>query len=186
MNRLSFPIEFFCYDSEIWCRTCDGKVFKISESDIDLVIDISEYIATFYPKAYSALSAEYISCQANIIYYRYRIVARFIRCNFAQLDQIPDIDRDLRCHFETVNCPLRGECRLDHVVCNPDFDHKLSAAELRVMRLVYDGLTEDQIASKLCLSPYTVHNHIRNAYARLGIHSKIEFVKFASKTGIFS
>ena len=57
---------------------------------------------------------------------------------------------------------------------------------MRVMALVYKGLTEEEIGDRLRLSPRTVHTHVRNAYSRLGIRSKAEFVKYASINHIFS
>ena len=62
----------------------------------------------------------------------------------------------------------------------------MSAAEFRVMAMLFDGLSEDDIAKQLSISPHTVHNHIRNAYARLDVHSRAEFVKFAAKNNLFS
>lgn len=54
------------------------------------------------------------------------------------------------------------------------------------MSLVYDGLTEEEIGDRLRLSPLTIHTHVRNAYSRLGIHSKAEFVKYATQNRLFT
>lgn len=186
MNRVLTNCEFFTYEKEVWLREADGTMRVLKENDYATVEKLVEFISTFYPKAYAALCSEYKGCAPNPSYYRYRIVVRFIRCNFAALDNIPDIGSDLRCTFEHVNCPLRGECRFDHVVCRPEFDHQMSPAEKRVMALVYEGLTEDEIGERLRLSPLTVHTHVRNAYSRLGIHSKAEFVKYATQRNLFS
>lgn len=178
-------LEFFTYEAEVWYRK-DGVVARLTESDIDLIRDIAEMIATFYPDAFKALSGEYVSCAPNQPYYRFRIVSRFIRCNFAHLDHIPDITASGQCNFEVVQCPLRGECRHDHVICRPSFAHRLSAAELRVLAPLYRGMSEADIAESLCLSAHTVHNHIRNAYTRLCIHSRAEFMKYASLHDLFN
>ena len=98
----------------MWIREADGATHQIQESDYEFIGAFVEYISTFYPKAYAALCAEYKCCAANPSYYRYRMAARFIRCNFSSLDSLPDITADLHCNFEHVNCPLRGECRYDH------------------------------------------------------------------------
>lgn len=186
MNVVLSNTEFFTYEQEVWCRTADGAMNPIRETDYTLVNALIEYISTFYPKAYDALCAEYSSCVANHSYFRFRIIVRFIRCNFSALDSVPDIGPDLHCSFEHVNCPLRGECRYDHVICRPEFDHRLSPAEMRVMALVFEGLTEDAIGDRLRLSPKTIHTHVRNAYSRLGIHSKAEFIKYAAQNNLFS
>ena len=37
-----------------------------------------------------------------------------------------------------------------------------STSELRVVELLAQGYTEKEIAEKLCISPHTVNNHLRN------------------------
>lgn len=159
---------------------------ELKETDYGLVKTLAEFIATFYPGAYAALSEEYKGCALNRTYFLFRIVCRFVRCNFPVLDTVPDISSDLHCTFEHVVCPLRGECRYDHVICRPEYNHQLTPSEKRVMELVYEGLTEEEIGERLRLSPLTIHTHVRNAYARLGLHSKGEFIKYAAKHNLFS
>lgn len=185
MERLLTNTEFFAYEGEVWYRLPDTSIHKLSESDSEIIAELIEVISTFYPKAYDALCLEYKGCALNRTYYRYRIVTRFIRCNLAQLDNIPDFSDHCLCAFEFVSCPLRGECRYDKVICRPEFDHKLSPAEFPVLELWYTGLSEEEIADRLCLSPHTVHNHIRHAYQRINVHSRTEFVRYASQNNLF-
>lgn len=186
MNRLLTDTEFCTYGDKVMVRTGDGTVKTLDVTDYVLINAMCDLLDTFYPKAYDALCLEYKKSAGNQPYFRYRIVCRFVRCNFGALDDIPDITPDMQCRFEAIPCPLRGECRLDHIVCHPEFNHKLSPAEKQVLALVYSGMKEDAIADQLCLSPHTVHKHIRNAYARLGIHSKGEFIRYASRNNLFS
>lgn len=186
MSVLLTNIEFFTHENEVWYRRLDGPIVRFLETDRDMVEAIVEHIELFYPKAFSALSEEYRGSAKNLPYYHFRIASRFIRCNFAPQDNIPDFSADGQCTFEYVPCPLRGECRLECVVCRPEFDHKLSPAELRVMRLWCDGRSEQEIANELYISPCTVHNHIASAYRRTDIHSRHEFVAYASKHNLFS
>lgn len=186
MNRPLANTEFFSFESEVWYRRTDSSVSKLQQSDAEIIDELIDYISTFYPKAYEALCSEYNGCAMNRAYYRFRIASRFIKCNLAQLDNIPDFTDDCRCNFEFVPCPLRGECRYEQIICRPEFDHKLSNAELPVMRLWAKGLSIEAISAQLCLSPHTIHNHIRHAYQRLDIHSRVEFVKYASQANLFS
>lgn len=186
MNRLLTNIEFFTHGEDVMVRTADGSVQTLSPADYELVDALCEYLSTFYSKAYSALCEEYKQSALNQSYFRYRIVRRFVRCNFGGLDDVSDISASMRCNFEYVPCPLRGECRFDRIVCHPEFNHQLSPAELQVLRLVYDGLTEEAIGERLRLSPHTIHSHVRNAYARLNIHSKAEFIRYAADNSLFS
>lgn len=50
----------------------------------------------------------------------------------------------------------------------------LTATELRVARLVGDGLTNPQVASQLWLSPRTVQTHVSHILAKLGLRSRAD------------
>src|SRR6266542_2758703 len=53
----------------------------------------------------------------------------------------------------------------------------LTEAELRVARLVADGLTNREVAAQLFLSPHTVDSHLRHAFSKLGISSRVELTR---------
>lgn len=178
--------EFFCFENEVWCRASDGTTCRLTESDIDTVRALHDKIEAFYPEAHRALAVIYKASSANIPYFRFRIVSRFLRCNFSNLDHVPDIAADGSFNFESVPCPIHGECRYHGVICRPTFDHKLSPAELRVMELLYRGLSDNDMAATLCLSPLTIKTHIRNALTRLGLHSRGEFMRYAAQNNLFS
>lgn len=48
---------------------------------------------------------------------------------------------------------MRGECPYEGIVCMPRFNANLSTAELRVMKLLYEGRSEQEAASELFNSP---------------------------------
>ncbi|PVC76208.1 LuxR family transcriptional regulator [Streptomyces sp. CS081A] len=49
---------------------------------------------------------------------------------------------------------------------------ELTATELRVVRLVARGLTNQQVAEHLSLSPHTVSSHLRRAFTKLDVTSR--------------
>jgi two-component system, NarL family, response regulator LiaR len=51
---------------------------------------------------------------------------------------------------------------------------KLSQREHEVLRLVVDGLSNNDIAQRLCISIETVKTHIRHIIEKLGVHSRTE------------
>lgn len=55
----------------------------------------------------------------------------------------------------------------------------LTEAELRVVRLVAQGLTNRAAATRLFLSPHTVDTHLRHAFAKLGVSSRVELTRRA-------
>ncbi len=49
---------------------------------------------------------------------------------------------------------------------------QLTAREIELLNLVAEGLTNDQIAQRLALSPRTVERHLSNIYTKLGVSGK--------------
>lgn len=178
--------EFYTIDGEVWYITAEGNNERLDEANEELISALLERIMECYPEAYKALAGIYSKSAMNVQYYRYLIVRRFVKCNFGKLDTAQsDCKPTLLFGFEKVQCPLRGECPFEGVVCMPKFNTKLSSAELKVMKLVYEGYSNEDIAKTLFLSPFTVKNHIKSVYAKLGIHEKSEFVHYANKNNLF-
>ncbi len=57
--------------------------------------------------------------------------------------------------------------------------NSLSARELEVLKLIADGLKNQEIASTLTVSPDTIHTHKRNIMKKLNIEKTNELVIFA-------
>jgi DNA-binding NarL/FixJ family response regulator len=60
----------------------------------------------------------------------------------------------------------------------------LTEREADVVRLVVEGFTARQIASRLVLSPRTVENHVQNVLRKLQLHSRTSLVRYAIQHGI--
>jgi DNA-binding CsgD family transcriptional regulator len=50
----------------------------------------------------------------------------------------------------------------------------LSPAEASVVSLIVAGRTGPEVADLLCLSPHTVHDHLKHAYAKLRVHNRAQ------------
>lgn len=50
----------------------------------------------------------------------------------------------------------------------------LSPRLRQILALIAQGLSNDQIAADLALSPNTIKFHVRTLYARLGVHNRVE------------
>lgn len=57
----------------------------------------------------------------------------------------------------------------------------LTQQELRVLRLVGQGLSNERIAETIGVSPSTVRSHLKNLYRKLSIRSRSEAVAFAAR-----
>lgn len=68
-------------------------------------------------------------------------------------------------------------------VANPE-DLGLSERETQVLRLLSMGLLATSIASRLELSPRTVHKHLGNIYRKLGVHDRLVAVRIARNAGV--
>jgi DNA-binding CsgD family transcriptional regulator len=55
----------------------------------------------------------------------------------------------------------------------------LTEAESSVARLVTEGLSNPAIASQLFVSRHTVESHLKHAYAKLGVSSRVELAALA-------
>ncbi len=53
----------------------------------------------------------------------------------------------------------------------------LTESELRVVRLVTEGMTNREVASRLFLSPHTVDSHVRHSFTKLGVNSRVELTR---------
>ena len=62
----------------------------------------------------------------------------------------------------------------------------LSRREREIVALTMAGETAPAIAKALFLSERTVESHLARAYAKLGVHSKLELARRASELGLAS
>jgi DNA-binding NarL/FixJ family response regulator len=60
----------------------------------------------------------------------------------------------------------------------------LSDRELEVLRLVAGGLSDDEIAERLVLSPHTIHRHVANIRVKLQLTSRAAAAAAAARAGL--
>lgn len=53
----------------------------------------------------------------------------------------------------------------------------LTQSELPVARLVTEGLTNREIASRLYLSPHTIDSHLRHIFSKFGVNNRVELTR---------
>jgi DNA-binding NarL/FixJ family response regulator len=66
---------------------------------------------------------------------------------------------------------------------DPELD-SLTQREREVLRLIAEGLSNQQLAARLYLSPHTIKVHTRNIYGKLGVTSRTQAVAKARALGI--
>jgi len=63
---------------------------------------------------------------------------------------------------------------------------ELSLRERDVLQLMAKGLSNDEIAQQLFISPHTVKNHVSRIYQKLGIDDRTKVVIWAVRLGLVS
>lgn len=62
--------------------------------------------------------------------------------------------------------------------------NSLTRREREVLSLLADGLTTAEVASSLSISVLTVQSHVKNVLAKFGVHSKVEAIRYAWRSGV--
>jgi len=81
----------------------------------------------------------------------------------------PEISNNLFIHFADRNVNTR------------DNERHLTPREIEIIRYIADGLTNQEIAIKLFLSPVTVDTHRKNMLAKLHLKNTAALVKYAAE-----
>lgn len=62
----------------------------------------------------------------------------------------------------------------------------LTDREREILQLIAAGYSNREIADRLCLSVHTVHNHRARLMEKLGIHDRVELLKYALRAGLLT
>jgi DNA-binding CsgD family transcriptional regulator len=62
----------------------------------------------------------------------------------------------------------------------------LTASELDVVRVIATGATNRQAAERLFISPHTVSTHLRHAFTKLGINSRVELARISAQAELLA
>lgn len=80
--------------------------------------------------------------------------------------------------FDQIGARLDGlSGKEDH---GSDLPAGLTEREAEVLRLVAEGLTNNEIASQLFLSPKTVSRHLSNIFTKIGVSSRASATAYAA------
>lgn len=86
---------------------------------------------------------------------------------------------DDRPYFSTAAQRIRASLRSDPVA----FNKVLSQREQELLSLFGEGLSNEEIATRVGLTPGTVKLHRRNVMSKLGIHSTPQLMRYALEKG---
>ncbi len=180
-NRMEF---FIAPDGDIFVFAMaeDGKTryFRYTEENTRLGNYILEKISVNFPDARIALDKEYEAFRSEPKTYLYKVVSRFIRCNFGQFDMMHFDIEGMAMHIEEVNCPQRCECPLAGKLCKPR-PFGLTDREHQIAEMTSKGFTYKEVSSKLGITTSTINNIMTKITAKLKLKSAKDIAKlFAS------
>ncbi len=61
--------------------------------------------------------------------------------------------------------------------------NRLTPRETEILQLMAEGSSNEQISSKLDMSPNTLRTHVQNIITKLGVHSRLEALVYAIRHG---
>lgn len=173
-------IEFYnTPDGAVMYKELGKPVKMLTEQDRPVIEELLAVLRQRYPIAFTRLAELYSRYERNRLHFEYKMVHRFIRCNFGEYDQFKyDIDRSGAFCFEEVRCPLRGECEHEGVICKPELNTTLTDREVEVLSLIAEGMEALSIANELHISVATVNRHRENIKGKLGLKNVKELVNY--------
>ena len=171
-------VEFFVSpQGEVYFYGHKGEMIRYDMKQGNLIKFMAEMIEQVYPEAYRCLYEMNIKSQPNKLYHLFLITERFIRCNFGANDILSyDIDHG-KMNLERVDCPMRGICKLENIVCNPHVNSPFFKKEEEVAKIFARGYVASEIATMLGKSQNTVLAQLRNMTRRLHLRSSREIIK---------
>jgi LuxR family maltose regulon positive regulatory protein len=100
------------------------------------------------------------------------------------LEIAPDYVRRLLAAFPTKE-PERTDPSKTHAP-HTELIERLSEREIEVLQLIAQGLTNQEVATRLYLSLHTVKVHAHNIYGKLGVKNRTQAVAKGKALGILS
>lgn len=92
--------------------------------------------------------------------------------------------------FSALDAVLRGEQYVSSQIDMDKVDEQcaceteLTDREREVLQLIVDGLTTQQVADQLSISPHTATRHRANLMQKLGVHNQAELIRCAAQQGL--
>ena len=138
--------------------------------DRDVIEIVLWNLRNYFPETLSRLEIMHASYYPkNKDYFEYRIVDRFIRCNFGKADFMRNDSEEGIFNFEEVDCPLRGICEDQGRICKPKPQLDINKEEAKVVSLYIRGLLPAEIAKRLDKSEKTCKNQIWKVCKKLNL-----------------
>jgi len=175
---LDDSIEIFVQGNEVYALT-GGRVYPFSEWN-ERILSTVEADMEKYPEA--------INCLIELgIEERLASIRQYARCKKGGFDKECDYteagDSEIT---EYWNCGFRGKCPYEGLLCSNIMvkNGVLSKREIQIIALLYEGMSEKQVAGELNIADGTVAVYKQRIFSKIGIHTNAEIVRFAAEKNI--
>lgn len=169
---------------------CDGIEFFKTENGLKAINNGSVVNFSEVPKTVREIVQKTIKAEpkANAILEEWfpndelKQHQKFTECRLGGLDFTPDIINGKLQESEYHDCPLRGQCKAEGILCKAlnYKGHTLTHQDIQLMRLLATNDTNEVIAEKLNISYGQFHKVKKSLYIKLGnIQTKQESTRIA-------
>jgi|WetSurMetagenome_2_1015567.scaffolds.fasta_scaffold95014_2 DNA-binding CsgD family transcriptional regulator len=186
MEMELISMEFYQEPSgEIIVKPRFGEIFILKQNRRDFIVPMKILLQSDYAEAYKACEEMNKGAEPNHMYFDFLNVRQFLKCNFGPYDNILDIDESGIFHCEFINCPLRGTCKYNNVICSPTFTTRLTDSDIVIIRMiVMQHMTADQIALTLFRSVNTINNRRKIILKKTGCKDIAQLVGYCYEHNI--
>ena len=154
---------------EVLIKPLGRPAFLLDQSRRDFIVPFKLILSCDYAQAWRACEEWNHKSRHNTPYFDFLNIRRFCKCNFQKYDGVLDIDENGNFHYEFTDCPMRGECKFENVLCNAEFTTKLTPYDLEITRLiVLEQMTAEEIAFRLDRSVNTINNRRKTILKKTG------------------
>ena len=115
-------------------------------------------------------------------------IAMLSRCRFGGLDFYPDLKDGVLSEGEYWDCPLRGNCRSEGIICkSPVYNgSKISNEEVKLIQMLATTEKNESISEHMNMPLGSFHLFKKQLYEKLGIQTKQELALIAVRLNLIS
>lgn len=115
-------------------------------------------------------------------------IEMFCKCRYGGLDFYPDMKSGELSEGDYWDCPVRGSCRSEGVICNsPKYNGQvLSNIEIQLIQLLSTTKTNETIADKMHIALGSFHLIKKKLYKKLQIQTKQELTLIAVRLNLIN
>ena len=90
-------------------------------------------------------------------------------------------DQALVTHIPEVGSISGGSSSAPSTKIPIQYPDGLTTREVEILRLVAQGMTNEQVAQQLVISPRTVNSHLTSIYSKIGVSSRSAATRYANE-----